>query len=194
RNKRMEASLPISAALKPAKARAATTTPLGANAPSVKLPLAFMLMGLAALSTGVGWLMVSPPLLSTYHYNPSVIAATHLFVLGWICSIVMGAMYQLVPVALETKLYSERLAQIQFACHAIGFAGMVWMFRVWNMKQVGHFGCVFAAGVGLFVYNIARTLRRVPKWNVTATAVTAALVWISLAIVAGLSIAIGKCT
>ncbi len=45
---------------------------------------------------------------------------------------------------------------------------MVWMFHVWNMKQVGHFGCVLAAGVGLFGFNIARTLLRAPKWNVIA--------------------------
>ncbi len=95
----------------------------------------------------------------------------------------MGAMYQLVPVALETKLYSERLARWQFVFHVVGFVGMVWMFRVWNMKQVGHFGSVLAVGVGLFVYNMARTLWRVPKWNVTATAVGAALAWISLAII-----------
>ena len=106
----------------------------------------------------------------------------------------MGAMYQLVPVALETKLYSERLAKWQFAFHLVGFVGMVWMFRVWNMKQVGHFASVFAVGVSLFVFNIARTLRRVPKWNVTATAVTAALFWISATIIAGLSIAASKCT
>jgi hypothetical protein len=45
----------------------------------------------------------------------------------------------------------------------------------------------------LFVYNIARTLCRVPKWNVVATAVAAALVWISLTALAGLSLAAAKC-
>jgi cbb3-type cytochrome oxidase subunit 1 len=153
-----------------------------------------MVTGLVALSVGAIWLAARPDLLATYHYNQYVIAATHLFVLGWICSVVMGAMYQLVPVALETRLYSERLAKWQFAFHLVGFVGMVWMFNVWNMKQVGHFGSVLAVGVGLFVYNIVRTLWRVPKWNVTATAVTAALFWISLTIIAGLSIATAKCT
>jgi hypothetical protein len=52
---------------------------------------------------------------------------------------------------------------------------------------------VLFVGVGLFVYNIARTLLRVPKWNVTATAVTMAIVWLSLAVTAGLFIAVGKC-
>jgi len=171
----------------------ASTPPFGVNAPAVGLPLAFMLTGLLALCFGVGWLTVCPSLLATYHYNQYVIAITHLFVLGWICSVVMGAMYQLVPVALETKLYSERLARWQFGCHLVGFTGMVWMFQVWNLKQVGHFGCVLALGVGLFVYNIARTLRRVPRWNVTATAVAAALFWLSFTVTAGLSIAAGKC-
>jgi len=179
----------------PRPAPTARPAPLpGANAPSIKLPLAFILTGLAALFIGVAWLIARPMILATYHYNQFVIAATHLFVLGWICSVVMGAMYQLVPVALETKLHSERLAKIHLAFHVVGFIGMVWMFHEWNMKQVGHFGCVLATGVGLFVYNIARTLRRVPRWNITATAVTAALFWLSLTVAAGLFIAIAKCS
>lgn len=191
----MAVSSPISGAGNPRPSRTTSATaPSTANAPSVTLPLMFVLAGLAALLTGVVWLVLRPAILAQYHYNQYVIAATHLFVLGWIMSVVMGAMYQLVPVALETKLYSEKLARWQFVFHVVGFTGMVWMFRVWNMEQVGHFGCVLATGVGLFVYNLARTLKRVPKWNVTATAVTAALVWISLAVTAGILIAAGKCS
>jgi hypothetical protein len=164
-----------------------------ANPASIKLPLTFIVTGVLSLFAGVGILVTVPSILASYHYNQHVIAVTHLFVLGWICTVVMGAMYQLVPVALETKLHSEKLGWCQFGLHVIGFAGMIWMFEAWNMKQVGHFGCVLALGGVCFVYNIGRTLWRVPKWNVTATAVTAALVWISLAMVAGLCIAAGKC-
>ena len=188
----MEVSLPISAANPPTSRPAAAAPLLGANAPSVALPLMFTLTGLLALCAGIAWLVVQPSILAAYHYNQNVIAATHLFVLGWICSVVMGAMYQLAPVAFETKLYSEKLARWQFAFHIVGFIGMVWMFRVWNMEQVGHFGSVLAMGVGLFVYNIARTLWRAPKWNVTAASVSAALAWISLAVILGLSIAAAK--
>jgi hypothetical protein len=187
----MEAALPISAAVRPASRHA---KPIAAAAPSVSLPLSFILTGLAALVGGLIWLVAQPSLLTTYHYNQNVIALTHLIVLGWICSVVMGAMYQLVPVALETKLFSERLAKGQFALHLIGFVGMVWMFKTWNMKQVGHFGSILALGVGLFVYNLARTLLRVPKWNVVATAIASSLVWLSMTVLAGLSIAAGKCT
>jgi hypothetical protein len=164
-----------------------------AVAPSVNLPLRFMLTGLVALAFALGWIVARPSILASYHYHQSVIAATHLVVLGFICTVVMGAMYQLVPVALETKLYSERLARWQFAFHVVGFLGMVWMFNVWDLKQVGHFGSVLAVGVGLFVYNIGRTLLRVPKWNIVATGITAALLWFSLTILAGLSLAAAKC-
>ena len=186
----------MSAAAKNALPRTMTPSRAGfsPHAPSVTLPLRFMVTGMLALFTGVSLLVLRPETLAAYHYNQYVIAATHLFVLGWICTIVMGAMYQLVPVALETKLYSERLAAWQFAFHLAGFTGMVWMFWTWNMKQVGHFGVVLTVGAGLFVYNIVRTLLRVPRWNVIATAVASALGWLSLAVCAGLTIAVGKCS
>ena len=108
----------------------------------------FIMSGLLALCTGMAWLALQPSLLASYHYNQNVIAVTHLFVLGWICSVVMGAMYQLVPVALETKLYSEKLACVHFVVHVVGFVGMVWMFRVWHMTQLAHFGSALRFGCG----------------------------------------------
>ncbi len=80
------------------------------NAPSIGVPLRFVLIGMTALIAGVLWLVMRPDILATYHYNQYVVAVMHLFTLSFICSIVMGAMYQLVPVALETRLYSEKLA------------------------------------------------------------------------------------
>lgn len=168
------------------------TQPFGATAPSSTLPLLFTITALLALFLGAGWIVARPEILALYHYSPGAIAVTHLFVLGWLCSIVMGAMYQLVPVALETKLFSERLALIQFAFHLAGCVGMVWAFLVWNLKSVAIFGAVLAVGVVIFIYNIARTLLRVPKWNVVATSVASAIGWVLLAVAAGLVIAVAK--
>jgi len=164
------------------------------NAPNIVLPLQFVLSGMLALGVGLSLVIVRPEILAGYHYNQYVIATTHVFVLGFISSIVMGGLYQLVPVALETRLHSERLAHIHFWLHLAGVAGMVWMFWKWDLKQVGHFGSVFGLGVALFVYNLSRTLLRVPKWNVIATAVASSLGWFSAAILAGLMIAAGKCS
>jgi cbb3-type cytochrome oxidase subunit 1 len=161
--------------------------------PSMTIPLRFVITGMLSLFVGTGLLVARPDLLATYHYNQYVIAVTHLFVLGFIGSIVMGAMYQLVPVALETRLHSERLARWHYVAHAIGFVGMVVTFWLWNMKQVGHYGSVLAVGVGLFVFNLVKTLRTVPRWNVIATAIASALFWFSMTVLAGLYLACSKC-
>lgn len=163
-----------------------------ANSPSVGLPLRFILTGILSLVSGVTCLVIWPDILSTYHYNQRVIAVTHLFALGWVCSIVMGAMYQLVPVALECSLYSERLGRWQFAFHLVGVGGMVAMFWVWDMKQLGLFGSIFGTGVLLFIYNIARTLLRIPRWTVVAGAIASALFWLLATLLLGLFLAASK--
>lgn len=164
------------------------------GAPAVGLPLRFLGTGLLALAVLPVLLCMRPEILSTYHYNQYVVAATHLTVLGWLGSVVFGALYQLVPVVLETRLYSERLARWHFLCHLIGFAGMVWMFWEWNLKQVGHFGSVLALGVALGIYNLLRTLGRAPRRSWITFAVASALFWLGATLTVGLGIAAAKCT
>ena len=76
----MEALSPTSAAVE-AERRAPTRREPGnpiqraesvRGAPAIKLPLAFMLTGLAALVAGVAWFIAQPSLLASYHYNQSV--------------------------------------------------------------------------------------------------------------------------
>lgn len=164
-----------------------------AHAPSVTIPLRFVITGIVSLVTAMVWIALRPELLATYHYNQYIIAVTHLFVLGWLSSVIMGAMYQLVPVALETKLHSEKLARWHYVLHTVGFAGMVAMFWIWDMKQVGHFGTAFGLGVILFACNLTRTLARIPRWNVVAFGIASALLWLVLTMLAGLFLASAKC-
>ncbi len=163
------------------------------HAPDVTLPLRFMLLGLVSLLIAAVWFAFRPDLLVQYHYGPQVVALTHLVVLGFIGSIVMGAMYQLVPVALETRLHSERLARFHFWCQLVGVPGMVAMFWLWDMKQVGHFGSVFGLGVGLFAWNLGRTVWRAPRWNAVAYGIVSSAAWLVLTMLAGLFLASAKC-
>lgn len=194
----MEALLPKSAAVEPTTAPrkpvrpAATPNLAGLRAASVRLPLCFVLVGVLSLLVSVGFLLAQPDLLAMYHYTPHLIAITHLFVLGFICSIVMGAMYQLVPVTLETQLFSERLVKWQFAAHVIGFVGMVFAFWTFNMALVGAFGSVLTLGVGLFVFNLARTLAKVTGWNPIKFGIASALFWLGSTVAVGLFLAASK--
>ena len=172
---------------------AATPNLAGIQAAAVRLPLCFVLVGVVSLLISAGFLLAQPDLLAMYHYTPHLIAMTHLFVLGFICSIVMGAMYQLVPVTLETQLFSERLVKWQFAAHLIGFTGMVWAFWNFNMALVGAFGSLLTLGVGLFVFNLACTLAKVKSWKVIKFGIASALFWLSSTVAAGLVLTVSKC-
>ena len=79
----MEVSLPISDGVEERRApsrpeskatRQHAEPVLGA--PSVSLPLRFVLTGMLSLFVGVGWLVARPGILATYHYNQYVIAVT----------------------------------------------------------------------------------------------------------------------
>ena len=194
----MEAILPKSAVieskpvLKNAVRPMATPSLAGMQAAAVRLPICFVLTGVLSLLVSAGVLLAQPDLLAMYHYTPHLIAVTHLFVLGFICSIVMGAMYQLVPVTLETQIFSERLVKFQFAAHVIGFVGMVWAFWNFNLALVGVFGSVLTVRVGLFVFNLACTLAKVKRWNTIKFGITSALLWLSATVAAGLLVTASK--
>lgn len=185
----MEAALPTPAA----PVERTISSPRSGRKPRVSLLLRFLVAGLISLLVVIGWMMWQPSILATYHYNQFVIAATHLMVLGFAGTIIMGVIYQLASLAFEVELHSVRLAQWQFIVHLISFVGMIWMFRIWDMKQVGHFGSGLALGVALLAYNVARTLWRMPKWNVIAVSVAAAVFWFGVAVFVGLSVAAAKC-
>lgn len=174
--------------------RVTSASPSLAQAPDVTIPLRYLLTGLGALLIGVGTLVVRPELVTQYHYHQHVAAVTHLFVLGFILSIVTGATYQLAPVVLETTLHSERLARWHFPIHVISVGGMVVSFWVWDMKNVGHFGSGLALGVGFFLWNVGRTLGRARHWTLVSVGIASSLVWLAAVVVAGLVVAAAKST
>lgn len=189
----MAASSPASNQPDTMNLKATAAPALASNlSPSVFLPLRFVSMGVTSLIAGVVLLALRPDILATYHFNQYAISATHLIVLGFITSIVMGAMYQLVPVALETQLHSEPLARWQFVTHAVGVSGLVWTMWFWKLPWMIGFGGAVALDFALFVYNVTRTLQRVPRWNSIATGIASALAWLAWTGIAGVFVAASK--
>jgi len=184
----------VEATTEPAPRPANADGPATTNAPSIGVPLGYILFGLACLAGVIGALIARPTVLSTYHYNQYVVAAAHLALLGWIASVVFGALYQLVPVALETRLFSERLAVVHLLLHVVGVLGMVWSFWHWNLKHVGHWGSAFALGVALLLFNIIATLIRSRRWTPVSLGIGSAITWLMVTVVAGLALAAGKCS
>ena len=64
------------------------------------------------------------------YFNSKIIAITHIAVLGWATMIVFGALYQLIPIVFETKLYSEKLAKFTFWISVISILFLTYSFWV----------------------------------------------------------------
>jgi len=100
-------------------------------------------------------------------------------------------MFQLIPVVLQVKIFSELLAEIQYWIFTIGVITLVysfWFFLVGLPLLIG--AVLINAAVIIFIINITATLIRVKDWNITATYLSAALFYLLVTAAAGLLLAI----
>ncbi|MBK7381645.1 MAG: hypothetical protein IPJ03_22155 [Ignavibacteriales bacterium] len=102
-----------------------------------------------------------------HHFQPKILSINHVATLGWITMIIFGAMFQLVPVVLETKLFSEKLAEIQFWIYLPGVIGLVYCFWVFDTGIIMTASAHFNLAMSIFSFNIIATMKSVKKWNVT---------------------------
>lgn len=126
-----------------------------------------------------------------HHFQPKLLALTHIATLGWITMVMFGAMFQLIPVVLEVRLFSSRLGEIQFWLYSIGTAGLVygfWTFRVGAPMTVS--AAMVTSAMLLFILNIIATMGRVKRWNLTGLFLLASLLYLAITAIAGLLLTI----
>lgn len=126
-----------------------------------------------------------------HHFQPKLLALTHIATLGWISMIIFGAMYQLVPVVLEVKLFSAKLGEIQFWLYVVGILGLVYGF--WNFNVGVHFtasASLVTLAIFIFIVNIFFTMANVTKWNLTGLYLLTALVYLKITALAGLLLSV----
>ena len=126
-----------------------------------------------------------------HYFQPKILALVHITTLGWITMIIFGAMFQLIPVVLEVKLFSELLAEIQFWLYLTGVTGLVTAF--WSFDTGIHMtlsAAFLAAAMLLFIINITVTMFKVKKWNITGVYLAAALFYLLSTAAAGLLLAV----
>jgi hypothetical protein len=135
-------------------------------------------------------LVIVAPWMQGHYFQPHLLGLTHLATLGWISMVMMGALYQLVPVVLETKLRSPWLAKRTFWIFlpgAIGVIAHTWTYTtgpgLWGSGLLA-----FTAFI-LFGANLFATLAQVEKWNLTGLHILAALLAMVLAALLGVALA-----
>ena len=161
------------------------------NAPSPKVVVPHFVFGSLTWLAVSLLIMFNPEAFTQHFFNPLLLSITHLLALGWITMIIFGALYQLIPVIMEVKLYSERFALISFVLLALGsviLAYSFWQFSFHTMLFVGATFVVTA--VVFFVTNVLITAYSSKKKNIERIFIITAVIWLLFTVLAGLTLAI----
>jgi hypothetical protein len=151
----------------------------GAQAPPLAIPgehfaaaLGFFLLGSLSL------VAFAPELAFGAFFAPRVIAAVHLFTLGWIMLSIFGALCQFLPVAIGRSLRWQWLAHITFGLQVLGAATFV-TGQLEGMRGLVIAGAASLSGAfGLFALNLGVTLASVRERSLTWWALAGATLFL----------------
>ncbi|HEX7117944.1 MAG TPA: hypothetical protein VF212_04115 [Longimicrobiales bacterium] len=161
------------------------------NAPPFRLPGEHFAAGLGFLVLGaLGLVWVAPALAQGLFPLPRVVAVTHLFTLGWITTSILGALYQFLPVALLEPVRSERLAHVSYWLYVPGVVAFVCGVAGGHPTVLVAGAATFGTALVLFAGNLAATLVRVKRRDLTWWALASAGVFLLVTVLLGLLLAI----
>jgi hypothetical protein len=160
-----------------------------APSPTVVVPH-FIFGGLTLLITAL--LIVFHPEAFTQHFfNAPLLSITHLLALGWITMIIFGALYQLLTVIMEVKLYSEFLAKFSFVFLAVGtvlLGAAFWRLSFGLLMLVAATFVVLS--VTSFLINVLLTAKTSQKKIIERTFIICSAFWFLFTVLAGLTLAV----
>lgn len=136
-------------------------------------------------------LMINYNDVNGHHFQPKILSITHIATLGFITMIIFGAMFQLVPVVLEVKLFSTILAEIQFWIYTFGVIGLVYKFWYFGSELSFTLPAILL-NIAMFIlaFNIIASMIKVKNWNITGTFLAAAIFWLIVTAIAGILLAV----
>ncbi|MCL6562790.1 MAG: hypothetical protein K6U87_07255 [Firmicutes bacterium] len=155
------------------------------KAPAIGVPLAFWGTGWVGGLAWALWLFLHPrPIWMALWQSPSFLVAVHLFTLGWITPMMLGSLYQWIPVVTNRPWPRARLAVWIYAGYLLGagafLAGL--SQETWRVAAAG--GFLVAGSVLAFVTLAASTLVRRPL-TVPLAFVASSLACLTLTVLMG---------
>ena len=104
------------------------------NAPSVWVVAPHYLIGALNFIIASVLMVFHYEDLMGYHLTAPMLSVAHLMILGWVSIVIFGALYQLIPVVMEVKIYSEKLAYATLAVMVIGLFFLIDGFLKFEFK------------------------------------------------------------
>jgi len=161
----------------------------GKMSPSYKMVRKYFIASILGFAVLTLFMFLNADSIKGYHFQPKLLGLTHIVTLAWITMIIFGAMFQLVPVVLQVKLFSEKLAEAQFWIFLFGLTGMVLSFFKFDTFLLAIFASLVSLAMLLFIFNIIMSMIKVKEWNITGTYIATALFYLFLTVVAGIMMA-----
>ena len=159
------------------------------NAPSPWVVLPHYAFGaLAFLAACILLFFTSPDLLQHY-LSPRLFTLTHILVLGWITMVIFGALYQLIPVVMEVRLYSEKLAITTFVLFGAGLITLsvsFWTFIFGRSIGLEAGGYMIVVAILLFTINIILSALKTERKTIENTFIITSILWLLLAVIIGI--------
>ncbi len=163
------------------------------NAPSPSVVLPHYAAGTIFFIVASVLLFFASGDMANSYIGPKVLGLTHIMVLGWLTVIIFGALYQLIPVVMEIKLFSEPLAHISFYTLVTGTILLSYTF--WNnyigetiYMRIG--GTLIFISVLLFVVNTLFSALKTKQKTIENTFIVTAAGWLLLTVLLGILITI----
>lgn len=152
-----------------------------------KVVIPFYGYGAIALLVSTVLLLLSANNLLNHYFSPGNLAITHLMALGWGTMMILGASHQLIPVLIESELYSIKLAMLTFLLAGIGIPLLVVGFYEFNMGAPAKWGGrLILISVIVYLYNLFKSIKNSRKENIHALFLFTATAWLLVTSTLGL--------
>ena len=159
------------------------------NAPSVWVVVPHFMVGAISFIIASVLLIFNYESLLGYHITGAVLSVAHLMILGWVTMIIFGALYQLIPVVMEVKLYSEKLAFTSLGGFVIGLVFLIMAFMGYTFQLTNNFiigGGLIIFSVFLFAINSIMSALSSKKNSISKLYIMASTIYLLLTVVLGL--------
>lgn len=94
------------------------------------------------------------------YYAQTRLLHLHLTLLGFVTMAMIGATHRLLPMVLNTELYSVNLARFVMVALPVGFAALIGGFITSSLRLELAIGGLLILSIGLYAYNLLRTWMR----------------------------------
>lgn len=186
----MAAGSPPSRGPEPARRPVALPLVAGAN-----LPLGFIGVGLGALAVAVFVLGLAPTTLLLPSMHPRVVALAHLWLPGFLLSVSLGAIYQLMPVVLGAPLRLPLAwTWAHLGLHAGGVALLVGGFFTGRLAFAAMGGTLVSLGTVVSAVAVWRTFGASTRRDAVAWSFPLAASWLVATTLFGVGLALNRRT